>query len=156
MKTKISLLVLVVLLVLALVPTPTQADASRFAFYRPYITSETGLALYNTPDYINFPAAAFDTKQDGLYVIQPDGQFTTAYVGVVKVTGSCVQSKASLVGVRLVIDGYSYPLRVAETSDEVFTFSAPIIAGNVRIQAMIFEAGRYDLLKCDVVFEAVG
>lgn len=148
--------IILIIIFLSLIVSPTKADAPTLSFYRPFLRNATGLAVYN--DYWRpFTTASFDTHMHGLYTLS-GAEFYTSYTGLVQITGSCRQdpAKVSDVGIRLVIDGYSAPVLVAKTSDEVFTFAFPFFAGDFQLQGFNYNVGRYDLLKCDILIEVVG
>jgi len=146
---------IILIILIALSVSPVHAQTPTYSFYRPSIVTGTGLVLYNTNGWTTFSEASFDTKQNGLFTLTGDA-FTTSYVGIVKLTGNCRQSKPSDIALRIAISGYIAPVLITRTSDEAFTFSFPFIAGNFQLQGYNFEVGRYDVLKCDMVIEAVG
>ena len=143
------LVILVTLLLLAADSLPASS------FYRPYLTSNTGLAVYND-EWRPFSYTSFDMQMNGIYTL--DGaEFYTSYTGLVLLTGACRQdpNKVSEVGIRIVLDGYSAPVEIVRTDDESFTFLFPFIAADFELQGYNYDAGRYDLLKCDILIEAV-
>ena len=53
-KTLVVVFLITLIVFVGVATLPVQADAATIAFYRPYITGNTGLLLYNTPDYVSF------------------------------------------------------------------------------------------------------
>lgn len=141
---------IVILATLLLLSADTLPASS---FYRPYLASDTGMAVYNDT-WRSFSVTSFDTQMNGIYTLNGT-YFYTSYSGIAQITGNCRQDKVSDIGLRMVIEGYSAPVLIARTEDEVFTFSFPFFAGDFQLQGFNYDAGRYDLLKCDILIEAV-
>lgn len=135
---------------------PTQAQAPTTSFYRPYLTTQTGIALHNDNGWMQFTEASFDVRMDGLYTLS-SGVFDTSYVGLAKLTGNCRQDplKVSDIGIRMTITGYIAPIQIARTSDEAFSFSFPFHANDFTLEGYNYTLGRYDVVKCDLVIEVV-
>ncbi len=121
------------------------------SWYNAAPSSETGLSLY-APNPSYFGTFNFDTNMNGFYNLT-DATFTTSYSGLVKLSGTCSQSKPNHVALALIAYSYAYPL--VDTSDAVFSFSYAFPASTLQIRAMTYAIGQYDLLKCNLLFEQV-
>lgn len=160
MKKIISaFLAVAVFAILALTP-PLQASWYNTNTYQ----SETGLALHSNLGWQSFGLVDFDTKLEGFYRLASvassipfsyDELFTTTYAGLVKLTGTCSQSKPSNIALRLWQDGQPRPLIIAETDAARFTFTQVFMGGNVLLQGLNLDQGRYTVLKCSLLFEKV-
>jgi len=147
---------LVILLLLAVLAynKPTQAQTPTTSFYRAWINNDTALAAYSD-GWRSFGVSSFDTRQDGLYILSGD-TFTTARVGLVRLTLNCRQGKVSRVGIRVLSLSYlNVPFEIVNTEDEAFSASIVLLGGNFQLQAYNYDVGRYDPLKCDLALEAV-
>lgn len=149
-------LLTIIILAALLSPQNVQAQAPTFSFYRPHLNTFTGIALHNDSGWTPFTAAVFDTRVDGLYTLTDGVFYKTGTAAFSKITGNCRQDKVSEVGIRITIDGYSAPVEIAHTADEVFTFSFPFHSGNFVLEGYNYDLGRRDVLKCNIVIEALG
>ena len=149
MKKILSALLAVAVFALLAFTPPVQSS-----WYYAYIVSPTGWALHQDLGWVNFNEWSVDTSSNGIYTLTGT-TFTTTYSGLVKVSGSCRQDKPSHITIQLLITGYAAPLKIVDTSDAAFSFSVPIIAGNMQIQGFNNDAGRYDVLKCSLLIEKV-
>ena len=143
------LLILTTLALLAVVP-PMQSS-----WYYAYIVSPTGWALHQDLGWVNLRDASFDTSANNLFTLTGDTFYPATPGALVNLSGSCRQGKPSHVTIQLVIAGYAAPLTIADTSDAAFSFSVPVVAGNMQIQGLNNDAGRYDVLKCSLLIEKV-
>ena len=143
------LLLITTLALLAVVP-PIQSS-----WYYAQIASPTGWALHQDLGWVNLRDTSFDTSANNLFTLTGDTFYPTTPGALVNLSGSCRQGKPSHVTIQLVIAGYAAPLTIADTSDAAFSFSVPVVAGNMQIQGINNDAGRYDVLKCSLLIEKV-
>lgn len=113
--------------------------------------SESSLVVYG-PEWFNFGTTAFETQSNGFYVLDGD-IFTTTYRGAVKLSGACIQSKASPIWVKIDVGGRT--ILLADTFETSFTFLAVFPANDFTLQAYNRSRGTYDELWCTVLVEKV-
>lgn len=145
---KIIPLLFLTLLLSASFPPPISS------FYHTSPLTATGAALHQDLGWVTFDTTSFDGQFNGFYILQ-DNTFVTSYSGLAKLTGNCRQVKPSNISLRVIITNYAAPLVIVTTSDEVFSFVLPFIAGNVQLQGYNNDPGRYDVVKCYLLFEKV-
>ena len=143
------LLIFTTLALLAVVP-PMQSS-----WYYARITSQTGWALHQDLGWVNLRDTSFDTSANNLFTLTGDTFYPTTPGALVNLSGSCRQGKPSHITIQLVIVGYAAPLTIVDTSDAAFSFSMPVLAGNMQMQGYNNDAGRYDVLKCALLIEKV-
>ena len=154
--------IILILTTLALLAVTPPLQSSWYNTANPYST--TGLALHNNLGWQSFGVSSFETRMDGFYRLELaaaafpfsyDELFVTSYAGLVKLTGSCYQTKPSNITLRMWTDGQPQPVTLAETNAARFVFVQVFMAGNFLLQGYNNDLGRYDVLKCSLLIEKV-
>ena len=151
MKTKTIIVTIVFAMLIAI--QPAQATAVNYSWYNSRITLNFPFTTNNG----NFTASAFSVKDEGLYILNGD-QFTTAYQGMVRLSGTCYQDKPNgqYLTANLPVSGRAYPL-AWDVWDKTYSFSIAFPAyGEPVVLTLYGPTSAYNQTWCNLLFEAVG
>lgn len=152
---KYTLIILVIVAAVLVSTSPAQAiDGYLPSYYQTQAISERGLlAVYN--ERVLFDSSMFDTAVLGIFLLNGDTFTTQGYSGLVRLTGSCYTEKPSDLVVSVYTDAGVFIVATPDQGEDLFDFEFVTSSPWLQIGVVSLNEGRYTLLKCAYLFEAV-
>ena len=160
MKKTTFTILFILLLIQLFIPAPHHVSSTSLllpssSWYNANDLSDTSLVLFNDGTWHTFNETSFDVRMNNYFTLQ-NGVFAAPIPNLYKLSGDCRQGKQSHIALRVVPDaGYPQPLLIVTTYEQAFSFTVVYLATSIQIQGYNYDNGRYDELKCNLLFEKV-